>query len=40
MEAQIVEPIWGRNVGRVVVQMKLENFDDNVRQPAENNLPH
>src|SRR5207249_4118558 len=28
MSAEIIEPKWGRDVGRVVVDMRVENADD------------
>lgn len=38
METTIVEPMKGRDVGRIIVPMKLESFDDLVRV-ADDNLP-
>lgn len=30
MHAQVVEPVWGRDVGRITVEMKIENLEDRI----------
>ena len=30
LHAQIVEPVWGRDVGRITVEMSVENLEDRI----------